>query len=238
MRLRGRAICGDAAAPSRAAIGRRVRRDADRLAAFARRYQVAALAVAAGAGCECGVELVLNLTNPRAHIRVTRACLAAGKHVYSEKPLGMTTGEARRLAEMAEQRDLSSRIGSVQRAQRNRADALACRASTVLVGQVRVVYANFDDGMIAPHQAPWTWTNDAGVAWPAKDEFEVGSTYQHAGYVLTWLCAMFGPARRVHSFASVLIPRQGHRRRCHGAGLHGRLSSNSMAASWRASPAV
>ena len=49
----------------------------------------------------------------------------------------------------------------------------------------------------------------AGVPWPAKDEFEVGSTYQHAGYVITWLCAMFGPARRVTSFASVQMPDKG-----------------------------
>ncbi len=47
------------------------------------------------------------------------------------------------------------------------------------------------------------------MPWPAKDEFEVGSTYQHAGYVITWLCAMFGPARGVTSFASVQIPDKG-----------------------------
>ena len=36
----------------------------------------------------------LNLTNPRSHFAVNRACLEAGKHVYSEKPLAMTTSEA------------------------------------------------------------------------------------------------------------------------------------------------
>src|SRR5262249_16683294 len=38
----------------------------------------------------------------------------------------------------------------------------------------------------------------------AKDEFEVGCTYEHAGYLLTWLAAFFGPARTVTAFASCL----------------------------------
>ena len=74
---------------------------------------------------------------------------------------------------------------------------------------MRLVYANFDDGMIAPKLSPWLWTNDSGVPWPAKDEFEVGCTYEHAGYVLTWLAAFFGPAIKVTSFASCLIKNKG-----------------------------
>jgi predicted dehydrogenase len=78
-----------------------------------------------------------------------------------------------------------------------------------VVGKVRLVYANFDDGMIAPKMSPWTWLNECGVPWPAKDEFEVGCTYEHAGYVLTWLAAFFGPALSVSSFASCQIPDKG-----------------------------
>jgi predicted dehydrogenase len=77
------------------------------------------------------------------------------------------------------------------------------------VGRPRLVYANFDDGMIAPKQSPWEWRNGLGAAWPAKDEFEVGCTYEHAGYVLTWLAAYFGPALRVTSFSSCQIPEKG-----------------------------
>ena len=182
--------------------------NADRLATFARRHAVPARQSLPELIADPHVDLVLNLTSPRAHAAVTRACLDGGKHVYSEKPLGMTVNEARELAALAEQRHLH--LGSAP------CSVLSEAAQTLwhavrhgLAGQVRLVYANFDDGMIAPHLAPWTWSNEAGVAWPAKDEFEVGSTYQHAGYVLTWLCAMFGPARRIHSFASVLIRDKG-----------------------------
>jgi predicted dehydrogenase len=32
------------------------------------------------------VKLVINLTNPRSHFAISKACLEAGKHVHSEKP--------------------------------------------------------------------------------------------------------------------------------------------------------
>jgi predicted dehydrogenase len=154
------------------------------------------------------VALVINLTDPRSHFRTTHACLEAGKHVYSEKPLAMTVAEATELARLAGQRGvrLSSAPCSVLG---ESAQTLWRAVRQEVVGPVRVVYAAFDDGMIAPRQRPWEWTNGSGIAWPAKAEFETGSTYQHAGYVLTWLCAMFGSVRRVTAFASVQVPDKG-----------------------------
>ena len=154
------------------------------------------------------IEMVLNLTNPRSHYELTRAAIEAGKHVYSEKPLAMTAGKARELVELA----------------RRKGVYLACAPCSLLgetaqfvwmalrrnaIGKVRLVYANFDDGMIAPKLSPWLWRNQSGIPWPAKDEFEIGCTYEHAGYILTWLAAFFGPAIRMSSFASCIIREKG-----------------------------
>lgn len=56
------------------------------------------------------IDLVVNLTIPRAHVEVGLKCLAAGKHVYSEKPLGITYAEGRKLLDAANAAGL--RIGS------------------------------------------------------------------------------------------------------------------------------
>ncbi len=154
------------------------------------------------------VEMVFNLTNPRSHYEITRACLEAGKHVYSEKPLAMDCRAASELVELAEQKGLylaSAPCSVLSETAQTMWKAIKDGA----VGKIRLVYANFDDGLIAPHGAPWNWRNDAGIPWPAKDEFEVGCTFEHAGYLLTWLAAFFGPARRVTAFASCQIPDKG-----------------------------
>lgn len=180
----------------------------DRLQAFAARAGGTAYATLEQLLADPAVELVLNLTNPRRHFDLNQRCLEAGKHVYSEKPLAMTPADALALTRLAEQRGV--RLAAAP------CSVLSETAQTLwqairagAVGRVRLVYANFDDGMIAPNLAPWEWRNESGVPWPARDEFEVGCTYEHAGYVLTWLCAFFGPARAVTSFASIQIEDKG-----------------------------
>ena len=182
--------------------------DAARAAALAARTGVQSYATREMLLADPQIPLVVNLTNPRSHFEINRACLAAGKHVYSEKPLAMTTADAASLAALADTRrlHLSSAPCSVLS---EAAQTLWKAVRSGIAGRVRLVYATFDDGMIAPHLAPWTWASDGGVPWPAKDEFEIGCTYQHAGYVVTWLCAMFGPARRITSFAALQLPDKG-----------------------------
>lgn len=52
------------------------------------------------------VQVVLNLTPPAAHFGITKACLLAGKHVYTEKPLGITFEEGEELLKLAEEKGL------------------------------------------------------------------------------------------------------------------------------------
>ena len=52
------------------------------------------------------VDLVLNLTIPKAHAEVSRAALEAGKHVYCEKPLALSLAEGEALVALAESKGL------------------------------------------------------------------------------------------------------------------------------------
>lgn len=53
------------------------------------------------------VDIILNLTRPYEHFEVTKAALEAGKHVYSEKPLGATKEEGEALITLAAEKGLS-----------------------------------------------------------------------------------------------------------------------------------
>ncbi len=56
------------------------------------------------------IEIVVNLTVPLAHVAVGLRAVDAGKHVHSEKPLGIDMAEARRLLDAAAARGV--RIGA------------------------------------------------------------------------------------------------------------------------------
>ena len=56
------------------------------------------------------VTIIVNLTIPRAHVAVGLKAIAAGKHVYSEKPLGINFAEGKALLDAATKAGL--RVGS------------------------------------------------------------------------------------------------------------------------------
>lgn len=150
------------------------------------------------------VTIILNLTNPRSHFEVSDECLRAGKHVYSEKPLAMDLGQAKQLVALAASQKLwissapCSLLGET-------AQTIWRALREKQLGDVRVVYAEMDDGLL--HLMPYDkWQSDSGTPWPYKDEFEVGCTLEHAGYYLTWLVAFFGPVRSMTAWASVQAP--------------------------------
>ncbi|SFR19343.1 Gfo/Idh/MocA family protein [Poseidonocella sedimentorum] len=150
------------------------------------------------------VEIVANFTSIGSHFDVSRAALEAGKHVYSEKPFTTGMAEARALAELAEARGL--RLSCAP------SNALSPTVQTLwkavedgVVGPPRIVYAEFDDNPVYLLQ-PETWASRSGAPWPYLHEYEMGCTWEHAGYHLTWMCALFGPVRRVTAFSKVTLP--------------------------------
>ncbi len=52
------------------------------------------------------IDMVLNLTRPYQHYEVSKAALEAGKHVYSEKPLGADWEEGTALVKLAQEKGL------------------------------------------------------------------------------------------------------------------------------------
>ena len=52
------------------------------------------------------IDIVLNLTRPYQHYEVSKAALLAGKHVYTEKPLGADLAEGEELVALAKERGL------------------------------------------------------------------------------------------------------------------------------------
>jgi predicted dehydrogenase len=149
------------------------------------------------------IELVLNLTNPRSHFEVSNACLEAGKHVYSEKPLAMTFEEAQALVTLAQAKGLYLSCAPCNLLSET-AQTLWKALREKVVGSVRLVYAEMDDGLL--HKMPYRqWKSNSGTPWPYKDEFEVGCTIEHAGYYVTWLTAFFGPVTSLTAFASCQV---------------------------------
>lgn len=148
--------------------------------------------------------VILNLTNPSAHSIVNRAILDAGHHAYSEKPLALDMAEAQALQSHAAALGLHlasapcSMLGEA-------AQTLARAVRDGTAGDIRLVYAELDDGFIP--QAPYKdWRSESGAPWPYRDEFHVGCTLEHAGYYLSWLIAMFGPVHQVIAASAETIP--------------------------------
>jgi predicted dehydrogenase len=151
-----------------------------------------------------GVAIIVNLTSIQSHAEVTRNALLAGKHVYSEKPFVTDLDEARALVALAETRGL--RIGCAP------SNALSPTSQTLwkavvegAVGDVRLVYAEFDDNPVYL-MAPEGWRSRSGAPWPYLHEYEMGCTWEHVGYHLAWMCAIFGPVRSVTAFSRQTLP--------------------------------
>ena len=83
--------------------------DMERAAAKAAAYGVAAVSLDEMLS-DPEIQIVVNLTPPQAHAEIGRRAIAAGKHVYSEKPFAVTLREAKQLVAAADLAGL--RIGS------------------------------------------------------------------------------------------------------------------------------
>ncbi|MFB9953148.1 Gfo/Idh/MocA family protein [Rhizobium puerariae] len=141
------------------------------------------------------VEIIVNLTVPKAHVTVGLQALEAGKHTYSEKPLGINFAEGKKLADAARARNL--RIGAAP--------------DTFLGGGHQTARTLIDRGVIGqPVGGTATFMCPGHERWHPNPAFyyEVGGgpMLDMGPYYITDLVNLLGPVAQVGGFA--ITPRK------------------------------
>ncbi|EAR50918.1 hypothetical protein OG2516_13636 [Oceanicola granulosus HTCC2516] len=137
------------------------------------------------------VDIVLNLTIPRAHVEVGLRAIGGGKHVYSEKPLGIDFAEAKTLIEAADAAGL--RVG--------------CAPDTFLGGAHQAARALVDAGRIGtPVGGSATMACPGHERWHPAPGFYYdiggGPMLDMGPYYITDLVNLLGPVAAVSGFAT------------------------------------
>lgn len=138
------------------------------------------------------IEIILNLTVPKAHVPIGLRAIEAGKHTYAEKPLGINRDEGFKLIETAKTRNLRT----------------GCAPDTFLGAGLQTARKLIDDGAIGKPVAFTAFMISRGHEhWHPSPEFyyEVGGgpMFDMGPYYLTALLNLLGPVKRVMGMASI-----------------------------------
>jgi predicted dehydrogenase len=167
----------------------------ERAAAKAEKYQIPQVLEVADLLAEPAVEIVLNLTPPKAHSEIGLAAINAGKSVYNEKPLAVQREDG----------------WSMLAAAKSRGRRVGCAPDTVLGGGLQTCRALIDSGAIgAPIAATAFMLNHGHESWHPAPEFYYqeggGPLFDMGPYYLTALIHLMGPVRRVTGSARISFP--------------------------------
>ncbi|MET9341165.1 Gfo/Idh/MocA family oxidoreductase [Nonomuraea sp. NPDC003804] len=176
--------------------------DADRARAAAEKYGVPVAGEVSQVLDHPDVEIVVNLTVPAAHAEVAMAAVAAGRHVYNEKPLTLDPATGRELLAAAERAGV--RVG--------------CAPDTFLGAGLQTVARALADGAIGRPLSAITILQGPGPErWHPSPEFffkpGAGPLFDMGPYYLTALAVLFGPVTKVAANGS-----RAHARRTVGSG--------------------
>lgn len=141
------------------------------------------------------VEVILNLTRPHEHYEVTRQALLHGKHVYSEKPLGVDMEEAQQLIALAEEKNL--RLGGAP--------------DTFMGAGIQTARRLIDDGMIGDVVgASCAMVCHGHETWHPDPEFYYkrggGPMLDMGPYYVTALVQLLGEAKGVMGMTKTTFP--------------------------------
>lgn len=139
------------------------------------------------------IEAVINLTPKQLHLETSLAVLRAGKHLYSEKPLGVTVEEAKRLQTEAEARNL----------------IIISAPCVLLFPQVRYVKSLLEKGELGTIYSARAHGHGGVPPWhgypsnPSQFFSEGGGPVRDMGvYALHALTGLLGSVRRVAAMSS------------------------------------
>jgi predicted dehydrogenase len=132
------------------------------------------------------VDIVLNLTIPAAHFDVSKQCLEAGKHVYSEKPVVLSLADGKKLQELAAKKNLK----------------VASAPDTFMGGSHQQVRALVDEGKIGKLVSATMHFMGPGMeGWHPNPDFFFqpggGPVLDMGPYYITALINLIGPVTRV-----------------------------------------
>jgi predicted dehydrogenase len=166
----------------------------DRAQARAQEYGIAAKTVDELLA-DPDIQLVINLTIPKAHAEVAQAVIAAGKSVYNEKPLAVTREDGRATLEAARARGV--RVG--------------CAPDTFLGASLQTCRGLIDAGAIGEPVAATAFMLGHGPEhWHPDPAFYYqvggGPMFDMGPYYLTALISLLGPVRRVTGSTRISFP--------------------------------
>ena len=169
--------------------------DLDRARARAEEFGVPASGTTEELLADDGIAIVVNLTLPSVHAEVDLQILAAGKHVWSEKPIATNAEDARRVLEAAEAAGLR----------------VAVAPDTVLGAGLQTAFRAIADGRIgAPQTATTMVLNPGPERWHPAPEFLFqaggGPLLDMGPYYLSTLVTLFGSVVRVSAVGSIARP--------------------------------
>ena len=134
------------------------------------------------------IDIILNLTTPQAHTEIDLRALEAGKHIYSEKPMGLDSDSVRKVMTLAETKGLRA----------------GCAPDTFLGGGHQTCRKLLDDGLIGKVIGGTAFMLCHGhESWHPSPGFYYlhggGPLFDMGPYYITALVNLLGPVRRIVS---------------------------------------
>jgi len=140
------------------------------------------------------IEVILNLTVPKAHVPIALRAVEQGKHTYAEKPLGIDRADGKKLLDAAATKGV--RVG--------------CAPDTFLGAGIQTARKVIESGAIGRPVAFTAFMMCRGHEhWHPNPQFYYekggGPMFDMGPYYLTALLNLLGPVKRISGMAAIEI---------------------------------